>query len=157
VGSVGIDGITVEFAQCMRAHGVTNFPDPNGQGQVQFSGVNPTSPSFEAAQRACAKFSPGGGKPPSAAQQQLAVASALKFSECMRNHGITDFPDPKVSTSGGNIGISISLRSGKGSDLNPNGPQFQAAQKACQSLAPGRAQAGRSTGNPPANSTGNSG
>ena len=140
--TIGLGGINVEFAQCMRTHGVANFPDPNGQGQVQFSGVNPTSPSFEAAQRACAKYSPGGGKPPSAAQQQQAVANALKFSECMRSHGITDFPDPQVSSSGGHVGIRISIKVGPGSNLNPNNPQFQAAQKACQSLRPGGAKVG---------------
>jgi hypothetical protein len=134
--TVGLGGITVQFAQCMRTHGVENFPDPDGQGQVQFSGVNPGSPSFQAAQRACAKYSPNGGKPPSAAQQQQAVAQALKFSECMRSHGISDFPDPQVSSSGGHVGISIRIGGSKGSDLDPNNPQFQAAQKACRSVAP---------------------
>ena len=139
--TIGLGGITVQFALCMRSHGVANFPDPDARGQVQLSGVNPTSPSFEAAQRACAKYSPGGGKPPSAAQQQKAIAGALKFSQCMRNHGITDFPDPQVSSSGGRVGIRISLKASRGSDLNPNSPQFQAAQKACQSLMPGGAKA----------------
>jgi hypothetical protein len=134
--SLGLGGISVQFAQCMRTHGVPNFPDPNGQGQVTMSGVNPQSSSFEAAQRACAKYSPNGGKPPSAAQQQRAVAQALKFSECMRSHGITDFPDPQVSSSGGHVGISIRIKGGQGSNLNPNNPQFEAAQKACQSVAP---------------------
>jgi hypothetical protein len=103
------------------------------------TGVNPQSSSFMAAQRKCAKYSKGGGKPPSAAKQQQAVAQVLKFSECMRSHGITDFPDPQVSSSGGGTRIGISLGGGgKGSssNLNPNNPQFQAAQKACQALLP---------------------
>jgi hypothetical protein len=50
----------------------------------------------------------------------------------MRSHGISDFPDPQIT--GG--GIRISIRAGQGSDLNPNNPQFQAAQRACQSIAP---------------------
>jgi hypothetical protein len=136
--TVGLGGITVQFAQCMRTHGVANFPDPNGQGQVQFSGVNPTSPPFEAAQRACAKDAPGGGRHLSAAQQQQAIAQALLFSKCMRSHGITDFPDPQVSSSGGGVGIRISIRGGQGSNLDPNNPTFQAAQKACQPLMLGK-------------------
>ena len=132
----GWAGSAFNSPRCMRTHGMPNFPDPNGQGQVQMSGVNPQSPSFEAAQRACAKYSPNGGKPPTAAQQQQAEAQALKFSECMRSHGISDFPDPQVSSSGGHVSIGIRISAGKSSDLNPNSPQFQAAQKACQSLAP---------------------
>ncbi|WP_203922994.1 hypothetical protein [Rugosimonospora africana] len=48
-GSVG--SFTVEFAACMRAHGVPNFPDPNGQpGQLgPNSGIDPGSPQFQAA------------------------------------------------------------------------------------------------------------
>jgi hypothetical protein len=131
-------GVTVQYAQCMRTHGVPTFPDPNGQGQVTMTGVNPQSSSFVAAQRTCATYAKGGGKPPSAAKQQQAVAQALKFSECMRSHGITNFPDPQVSSSGGGTRIGISLGGGgKGSsNLNPDNPQFQAAQKACQALLP---------------------
>ena len=97
--------------------------------------------SFHAAQRACAKYAPNGGKAPSPDQQAKMVAQALKFSECMRAHGISDFPDPQVSSGAG--GVSIGIRSngkGQSSDLNPSSPQFQAAQKVCQPLmgaAPG--------------------
>jgi hypothetical protein len=135
--TLGFGGVTEKFSQCMRSHGVPSFPDPNSQGQVQFSGVDPQSASFAAAKRACAKYAPNGGKGPTAAQQQQALAQALNYSKCMRNHGVKDFPDPQGSGSGGGIGISI--HGGASSDLNPNNPTFQAAQKACQSLMPGRA------------------
>lgn len=49
--------------------------------------------------------------------------SALKFSACMRSHGVANFPDP--SSSGG---IEINSNSG----INPGSPEFQAAQKVCQ-------------------------
>ena len=61
------------------------------------------------------------------------MAQALKFSQCMRSHGITDFPDPQSQPGGG---ISISLHASPGSNLNPNGALFQAAQKACKGFAP---------------------
>jgi hypothetical protein len=46
------------FAKCMREHGVPNFPDPVfGHGFVKIaggpSGINPTSPVFQHAQKAC--------------------------------------------------------------------------------------------------------
>jgi hypothetical protein len=45
-------------AHCMREHGVPNFPDPTfpGQGGVAIGlgkGVNPASPAFQAAAKAC--------------------------------------------------------------------------------------------------------
>jgi len=64
---------------------------------------------------------------PSAATVEKQYEKALKFSTCMRSHGLPDFPDP--STSGG---IQISSSSG----IKPNSPEFQAAQKACNKYFP---------------------
>jgi hypothetical protein len=131
--SVGNPQKALKFSECMRANGVPNFPDPNGQGVIQGSGIDPQSAAFEKAQKACAKYA-GGGVAPSPAQQAKAQADALAFSQCMRSHGVSDFPDPTFG-SGGRIRISISLH-GKGpsSDLDPNSPIFQKAQKSCQPL-----------------------
>lgn len=126
----------LKFSQCMRAHGVSNFPDPNSQGAIQIgpnSGLDPRSSTFEAAAQACQK-EVGGGRGPqlSPAQQARARRQALAFSACMRKHGVPDFPDPNFS--GGHI--SIQIHGGPGGDLNPNSPTFQAAQQACQGLLP---------------------
>ncbi len=133
------------YSECMRSHGVSNFPDPNAQGQTQIqgngtSGVNPNSPTFEAASKACQSKM---GPPPSKAQQAQALQNALKMSQCMRNHGIKDFPDPQ--SSGGRI--TMSIHGSAGGDLNPNNPLFAAAQKACMPNAPA----------PPAGGNGGSG
>jgi hypothetical protein len=120
------------FSECMRSHGLPNFPDPNAQGVIQGSGLDPGSRTFQTATKDCRHLLPNGGVP-TPAEQAKALAQALKMSQCMRSHGITDFPDP-VSVAGG--GIQISLHSTPGSDLNPNSPQFQAAQKACQRFSP---------------------
>jgi hypothetical protein len=52
-------------SRCMRSHGVPNFPDPqfgdNGEVRLKLSkgsGINPRSPAFQRAQRACAKYMP---------------------------------------------------------------------------------------------------
>jgi hypothetical protein len=47
----------------------------------------------------------------------------------MRSHGVPNFPDPQFSGGGVRIG---------GTGLDPNSPQFTAAQKACQSKLPGK-------------------
>jgi hypothetical protein len=126
------------YSECMRSHGVSNFPDPNAQGQTQIqssstngstSGVDPNSPTFKAASKACqSKLGP----PPTKAQQAQALQNALKMSQCMRSHGLKDFPDP--TSSGGRI--TMSIHGSAGGDLNPNDPLFQAAQKACMPNAP---------------------
>jgi signal transduction histidine kinase len=55
------------FAQCMRSHGVTNFPQPV-EGQIQFrvngsGGLNPGSAPFEAAAKECRTLLPNAGEP----------------------------------------------------------------------------------------------
>lgn len=143
--SMSMAGVSVEFSECMQKHGEPNFPDPNGSGQITATGINPNSSQFQAAQRACAKYSPNGGKAPSPAQQQKMVAQALKFSQCMRSHGLSDFPDPQVSSAGGAVRIGLKISDGgSSSDLNRNNPTFQKAQAACQGLMqlPGSAKAG---------------
>jgi len=56
------------------------------------------------------------------------ASQGLRFSACMRSHGVTDFPDPSP---GGGIHISA------GSGINPFSPAFKAARNACLSLMPG--------------------
>ena len=129
-----------QFSACMRSHGVPNFPDPGSGGGIQINpadGIDPNSPKFQAAQRACQKVLPNGGRP--SPQQQAKMQKALlAFSACMRSHGIPDFPDPTFT--GG--GARLSLNGGPGSDLNPQSPRFQAAQTACQGNLPGNVKVG---------------
>jgi CubicO group peptidase (beta-lactamase class C family) len=60
------------YAECMRAHGIGNFPDPV-DGHIVLtpaSGVNLSSQQFEAASTACASLAPAGG---TAANQHAAT------------------------------------------------------------------------------------
>ena len=83
----------LKFAQCMRSHGVVDFPDPSSNGTISFGGTVSQSPQYPAADEACRNLLPNGGVP-TAAQQAQGIAQLLKFSVCMRAHGISDFPDP---------------------------------------------------------------
>jgi hypothetical protein len=124
----------VAFAQCMRGHGVPDFPEPS-EGKLLVrgtskNGLNPGSPQFQSAMKACRSLAPA---PKLSPQQSAAMqAQALKFSACMRSHGVPNFPDPKFE--GG--GVRMSLHAGPGG-IDPQSPQFQAAQKACQGDLPG--------------------
>lgn len=127
----------LKLSQCMRANGVPNFPDPNGQGVIQGSGIDPNSSAFQRAQQKCAKETGGGLGTRSPAQVAQAEAAALAFSKCMRSHGVPGFPDPQFG-SGGRISIRISARGGE-AGFDPQSAIFQRAQQRCSSLLPGRA------------------
>jgi hypothetical protein len=117
----------LKFSQCMRAHGIGEFPDPGVGGGIQASGaghdsnLNPNNRTFSAAQKACQKFSPG---PPSAQQQAQTEARGLAFSACMRRNGVASFPDPQLMP-GGRLLIRIT------SNVDANSPTFKAAQQKC--------------------------
>jgi hypothetical protein len=132
-----------QFASCMRSHGEPNFPDPDAQGNLTISpgsGIDPSSSQFQSAQRACSKYLPSGGQPPSPQQQAKMQQQALEFSACMRAHGVPKFPDPQFGQ--GKIAIRIDSSSG----IDPQSPQFQAAKKACASKLPGKAGPGGGPG-----------
>ena len=60
---------------------------------------------------------------------QNGVQQAFKYSACMRNHGMTNFPDPQVTTNGNQQKIAIRV-------VGPNNPRFNGALRACQSIMP---------------------
>jgi len=119
------------YAACMRAHGDVSFPDPNSAGAfgTPNSRPNDDTPQYASANRTCGHLLPSGGFPPAV----LAILSSelLKFAQCMRAHGLTNFPDPIVNSH--ELGFKISIDLG----IDPRSPQFQAAQKACRSFLPG--------------------
>ena len=47
----------LKVAECLRAHGFPNFPDPNSSGQFNFNsaGIDPNSPRFQTAETGCEK------------------------------------------------------------------------------------------------------
>jgi hypothetical protein len=119
----------MKFAACMREHGVKDFPDPDASGELTIDGVlngsslDPDGPAWKQAMAACKGLEASGftGHKRSAAQQK----SALRFAQCMRDHGVKDFPDPTAD----------------GPLINVNGahsiPGFQAAVDKCHEALAG--------------------
>ena len=99
----------IAFARCVRSHGVPNFPDPpggrgfglqlqasGGSGSAQslkVNGVPVNAPAFQSAMRACQSYMPH--RAPSASQIAEIKKNGLRFSACMRSHGVPNFPDPQ--------------------------------------------------------------
>ncbi len=130
----------IAFSECMRAHGVTNFPDPAGGGgglNIAGTGIKPASPSFRSARASCSKLLPGGGPGTHASEQE--IKQDTETAECMREHGVTAFPDPIVTATPPAINPSdySSAEYGNGifigvpKSINVNSPAFEAAAKAC--------------------------
>lgn len=124
------------YSQCMRAHGITKYPDPDNQGHIsltQRDGIDISSAQFQAAQQACKSLQPGAG---SSSQQAQQAAGALKYAQCMRAHGVPKFPDPNDQG-----GFQIE----PGSGMNPNSPQYQSADKTCHHFLAGQQGGGTVT------------
>jgi hypothetical protein len=127
-GSTGSQQLA--FAQCMRTHGVPDFPDPDTSGafnKVTLNQLATGDPRFQTAQNSCLHLIPNAGSVPNQAQAQQSAAQALSFSQCVRTHGVTNFPDPDRS---GRIPDPASVGIDQGS------PQFQAANQACGRYRP---------------------
>ena len=126
-------GPALEFSRCMRAHGVTNFPDPRpGSGGIQIpANVNPQSPAFRSAQQACKQFLPNNGVVPATSAKDRAAALAL--ARCMRTHGVPQFPDPAFSPPRGARSVLVmrGMVFAIPSSVDPKSPAFQQASHAC--------------------------
>lgn len=81
----------VKFAQCMRAHGVPHFPDPDTKGATNF-GVDVSKQVFTKAAEACKNLAPPGALSSKRTPKQQ--SDALRFAACVRRNGVKDFPDP---------------------------------------------------------------
>jgi hypothetical protein len=128
----------VKFAQCMRANGVSAFPDPDASGQLTIDGVangssvDTSSPAFTQAISACKDLEPAGfmGHQRSPEQQKV----ALKFAQCMRDDGVPDFPDPTP-----NGPLIDTTRIPSVGDRDPHSiPALQAAMAKCGAIYGGQ-------------------
>jgi hypothetical protein len=126
----------VAYSKCMRANGLPNFPDPDANGAVTITGgpddgLDPNSAQFKKALEACRSLQPLTG----AAAPKTDRTAALQYAKCMRDAGVTKFPDPKAN---GGIEFDPSV-------VDANSAIYKAAAKKCESLKPGGAAANQQT------------
>ena len=125
------------FARCMRSHGVRNWPDPSSSGVFakrtpQQLGVSDSQ--YQAAQNACQNLLPAGANdqfPPAEVQQLL--VGMRSFSQCMRSHGVTNWPDPSTDSQGQ---PQFDITSAGITSSDRRSPQVQTAMSTCQHLLP---------------------
>lgn len=118
----------VLYAQCIRANGVPNFPDPGPDGRFRVShgegGIDQDDPKYRAALEKCRDLTPGGEHRNTG--DAAYVEQMREFSQCMRDNGLPNFPDPDASGR---------LR-GIGHEAQDN-PKYRAANEICRDKLPG--------------------
>ncbi|MHB8241534.1 MAG: hypothetical protein ACYDHN_06035 [Solirubrobacteraceae bacterium] len=58
-------------------------------------------------------------------------SQGVAYSACMREHGVPNFPDPKISQSGNEVKVAVRV-----TPAITGNPRFQSAQRACSKLLP---------------------
>ncbi len=118
----------VAYSQCLRSHGVPNFPDPvqtpSGGYGYRTAGIDPNSAAFQAALQGCRALP----SPWNSTGQQLTPTQQqawLNWAQCIRAHGVPAFPDP-----------TFSGREVRDSGIGSNSSQLQSAMDACKSQMP---------------------
>ncbi|HEY3774515.1 MAG TPA: hypothetical protein VGL69_16050 [Solirubrobacteraceae bacterium] len=138
--TTGGDSALFAMSRCMRTHGVPNFPDPTkssggeglsvvmtrGSSTVTVGGIGFSGPAFTAAEKTC-RFGAYGSRPKLTEGQKQGM---LRSAECMRTHGVPNFPDPTFPPG---AGVSVAGES----QINRNSPTFQSAAKTCQHVGVG--------------------
>lgn len=109
----------VKFAQCIRSHGVPNFPDPGGSLPP---GIK-QSPAFRSAMQTCLRLEPQATSTGNQFTESQRIA-ALAQVQCIRQHGMPSFPDPTFPSTGGELFPTVP-------GFNAQSPAFRQAAAAC--------------------------
>jgi hypothetical protein len=105
----------VAYSNCIRSHGVPNFPDPTSSEGIPKDEIPVSNPKLPGASNACEHLMPAGGLGPQTTPHstRTRLADALSFARCMRSHGLTSFPDP--TTQGD---LSVEMLQAQGVDVH---------------------------------------
>jgi hypothetical protein len=124
------------FSHCMRSHGASGFPDPEpGQTDIKLPPANEgiygvSGSRLWPAVSACRHLlPPGQGAWYPRSEIPRVLRGLRRFAECMRSHGILDWPDPKFDSQG-RLGFT-----GPGAD-NPPGSRTDHVVNQCHHLLP---------------------
>jgi hypothetical protein len=140
---------TLAFAKCMRANGVPQFPNPDRQGN--FNNNNPAVQALEEPSKPvdgqvspernvlfqCRSVLPNAGTGLTMTQiQQITeqnLRNAVQAANCMRAHGITNFPDPVAANpnNGGGVSWQPVISAIQAGGVSTGTPSYEAAFLAC--------------------------
>ena len=116
----------VDYAQCIRENGYPAFPDPAPDGGFQFRIERGSADKFQAAQQACKDKMPSGFMQGTHAPTPEQMEAQLAFAGCMRDRGVSNFPDPSPQG-----GFDVNTP-----NIDLRAPQVQSAMEACRKAHP---------------------
>jgi hypothetical protein len=112
----------LRYARCMRENGLPDYPDPEVTGDnVRIRGIDKKTVDTAVlgrAQQACRAYQPV----LTGADGAQKMAAARYEAQCMREHGVADFPDPDPD---GHAELPDAVR---------QDPEFDAAKATCRDL-----------------------
>jgi hypothetical protein len=118
------------FARCLRSHGLPKWPDPTNGGAFDKSKLQQTGYSISQVRAVedgpCKHLQPASPAAPTITAADR--ADYLKAAECMRSHGVPNFPDPRFQD--GNVQTNIP------SSIDQDASQFRSAATVCTKLIP---------------------
>jgi hypothetical protein len=113
-----------QFAACLRQHGASE-PDPTIDDQGNPHWQVPLDNIPLAQKQSCFPLIQQARQRPAGPLTPAQIAAAAKFSQCMRSHGVSNFPDPDPQT-------------GNFTGVSRTDPAIQQAYPSCSSLLPQR-------------------
>lgn len=123
--SLDQDDAALAYAQCMRENGYAEFPDPVPGEGIRFL-INPeTAPRFGKAAAACSDLAPAAFRDAEVSPEDLDALIAV--AQCVREHGVPEFPDPGAE---GRFDLGAI-------DIGPGDTRLGAALASCNHLAQG--------------------
>jgi hypothetical protein len=121
----------LEFAECMRAHGVEMEDPKPGQESIEIGGpgskVDPSDPATKRALGTCNKKLDKVAQETTPEEDEEFKEGWLAFTQCMREEGI-DLADPQF-LGPGKVHLGIA-------GIDTSSPAFETAAEACQGKVP---------------------
>lgn len=128
-GAASVEVAGLEFAECMREHGV-EMEDPTPGQNITLEDNDPTT---RRALAACDGKLSDAGQELSAEEGEEFREGWLAFTECMREQGI-DLADPRFPGAG-KVLLGIA-------EVDTDSPSFEAAAESCQAELPAQTDTG---------------
>jgi hypothetical protein len=142
----------IAYSACVRSHGVPNYPDPSGNGQVPKTSAQQLRVSdsrLQAAETRCQRLYPAAGGSGGMLTKdslgqceetgdcpqplvQAAMTALLTYAQCMRSHGLPTWPDPTLDSEG-RPGFNLLHVTA----FDPNSSQVSNVMQECYHVMPG--------------------
>lgn len=130
-GAAGAQAGALAFARCMRAHGIPNWPDPDGSGgfdKTKLQQLGISAPRVRAIEQRSCNYDFQNGRGQGHTITAADRSDYLEAAACMRRHGFPAFPDPTFRNDSVELNVPSSLDS--------HSAGFESAATTCSKLIP---------------------